>query len=58
MRLNALDPFQPLERGYAMILMGDRVVRDASELAAGDGIAARMARGTVLASVESVDLHE
>ncbi len=58
MRLNALDPFQPLERGYAMILMGDRVVRDASELAAGDGIAARMARGTVLARVESVDLHE
>jgi exodeoxyribonuclease VII large subunit len=58
MRLDALDPFEPLERGYAVILKGDRVVRDATQLAPGDAIAARMARGTVAASVESVDLHE
>jgi exodeoxyribonuclease VII large subunit len=58
MRLDSLDPFEPLARGYAVILKGDRVVRDATQLAPGDAIAARMARGTVEASVESVDLHE
>jgi exodeoxyribonuclease VII large subunit len=58
MHLNALDPFQPLERGYAVILKGDRVVRDASDLAPGDDVTARMARGTVAARVESVELHE
>jgi len=57
-RLSALDPAAPLQRGYAMIVRGDRIVRSATDVAAGDAITAKLGHGTIGARVESVHPDE
>lgn len=49
------DPLRPLERGYAIVYRGESAVRDASQVAAGDAIRARLGRGTLDARVERVE---
>ncbi len=51
-RLRAVGPDSVLDRGFAIVLDGEgRAVRDASALATGDSITARLARGRVTATV-------
>ncbi|MCW2927512.1 MAG: exodeoxyribonuclease large subunit [Thermoleophilia bacterium] len=56
-RLHALSPTAVLERGYS-IVRGSRgqIVRDASELAAGDTVQVALGRGTLHATVD--DVHD
>jgi exodeoxyribonuclease VII large subunit len=51
-QLPGLDPRAPLQRGFAMIYDGERLVRDASTVPPGTRITARLARGTLAARVE------
>ena len=52
-RLIALSPLNILDRGYALVFdAAGNVVKDASQLAAGDTITARVARGTFAATVK------
>ncbi len=51
-QLGVLDPYAPLERGFAMIYEGNRLVRDASTVPVGSLIRARLAHGTLKARVE------
>jgi exodeoxyribonuclease VII large subunit len=53
-QLAALSPLAVLDRGYAVIRHRDAVVRDASSLAPGDSVEARVARGTLALRVERV----
>lgn len=53
--LNAVSPLATLGRGYAIIASDNQtVVRDPATLAPGDRISARLARGTLKATVDSV----
>jgi exodeoxyribonuclease VII large subunit len=53
--LHAVSPLATLDRGYAIVLdEGGRVVSDATSLAAGAAIEARLARGSLRATVSSV----
>ncbi|MBX3032187.1 MAG: hypothetical protein KF809_18745, partial [Chloroflexi bacterium] len=53
--LRALGPWATLERGYAIARDGQgSIIRDPSELAVGDAIEVRVARGTLDARVEAV----
>jgi len=51
-RLAALAPQATLERGYAIVRRGDRVVRSAADVARGEQIDVRVAEGTFGATVE------
>jgi exodeoxyribonuclease VII large subunit len=51
-KLVALDPAAPLERGYALVFKDERLVRAASDVHTGDSITARLGRGTIGARVE------
>jgi len=54
--LQALGPEQTLARGYAIVFdSGGRVLRDASQVAPGDRVRARLARGRLRARVEERD---
>jgi len=53
-KLTALDPEQPLARGYALIFSNGSLVRSARDVAPGDVIAARLGHGTLDARVEAV----
>jgi exodeoxyribonuclease VII large subunit len=55
-KLNALSPVAILERGYSLVFdaQGD-LVKDASQVVAGDLIKLRLARGGVDARVESTN---
>ena len=54
--LDSLSPLGTLDRGYAIITDDKgRVVRDAGEVAPGDEVAARLARGRLGLTVNSVD---
>jgi len=55
-RLDSLSPLAVLGRGYAIARRADdgRIVRRASEVAPGDEIALRLARGTLSARVTGV----
>ena len=44
-QLEALSPLAVLDRGYAMVLRDGHVVRDAAEVARGDQLRVRLARG-------------
>jgi exodeoxyribonuclease VII large subunit len=46
-QLAALSPLAVLDRGYAVVHAGDAIVRDASQVAAGDRLTVRLARGTL-----------
>ena len=55
-RLHSLSPLAVLDRGYALVV-DERggVVRSAGELAAGDRVTARLARGSFTGRVEEID---
>jgi exodeoxyribonuclease VII large subunit len=55
-QLAALSPLAVLDRGYAMVHRGAELVRDASRVAAGDGLRVRLARGALDVTVTGV--HE
>ncbi len=52
--LDAEDPTRPLARGYAIVAKDGVALRDATLLAPGDHVTARLERGTFGARVESV----
>lgn len=49
--LGSFDPAKVLERGYAIVRAGTRVIRDASSLDAGERVAVQLARGSFDADV-------
>ncbi len=52
-RLHALSPVAILERGYALVFdAAGNLVKDAAQLAPGDDMSARLARGSVTATVK------
>lgn len=57
-RLASVDPHAPLERGYALILRGDRLVREVADVSAGDVVHARLRRGGFDARVERIAADE
>ena len=56
-QLGSNDPEAILQRGYAIVTQNDAIVRDPAALAPGSTIAARVARGTIFARVESEGGH-
>jgi exodeoxyribonuclease VII large subunit len=50
--LNAVSPLATLDRGYAIVSQGDRILRDAADAAPGSLIEARLAVGKIRARVE------
>jgi len=55
-RLEALSPIAILNRGYALVFDATgQLVKDASRIAPGDNVSARLARGRVLARVTATD---
>lgn len=52
LRLDGNDPEALLQRGYAIVTVGDRPLRDPADAPAGTRIEARLARGTLYARVE------
>lgn len=54
-RLDALSPLKVLERGYSVATRDGRVVTTATQLAPGDPLDLRFARGRARARVEAVD---
>lgn len=54
--LKALSPMAILERGYALVFdSAGKLVKDSAQVATGDEISARLAKGTVTARVEKKD---
>jgi exodeoxyribonuclease VII large subunit len=53
-QLEALDPVRVLERGYAVVRAGDRVVRNSDMLSPGEAIEVQLASGSLSATVEEV----
>jgi exodeoxyribonuclease VII large subunit len=51
--LNGNDPAAILQKGYAIVTLGGRIVREPDEVPIGASIDARVARGTLSARVES-----
>ncbi len=57
-KLNTLNPLSTLERGYAIVSSADdKIIRHANELARGDLIKARLAKGQLIAEVQSVSVE-
>ncbi len=54
LRLEALDPVRVLDRGFAMVTSGGRVVRSVSEVNVGSDVEVAMADGTISATVSAV----
>jgi exodeoxyribonuclease VII large subunit len=51
--LQALSPLAILERGYALVFdASGKLLKDAANVKAGDEISARLAKGTVSATVK------
>jgi exodeoxyribonuclease VII large subunit len=51
--LSALSPLAILERGYALVFdASGKLLKDAAKVKAGDEISARLAKGTVSATVK------
>ena len=53
--LHAVSPGRTLERGYAIVYRDGGIVRDAREVAPGDTVTARLARGRLEATVTSAE---
>ncbi len=51
-RMDGNDPEAILQRGYAIVTVDGRIARDAETLPPGTVVAAKLARGTILARVE------
>ncbi len=57
--LHAVSPLATLERGYAIVSDSRaRILRDAGAARIGDRVAARLARGRLLCTVEAIDIDE
>jgi exodeoxyribonuclease VII large subunit len=54
-KLDALSPVAVLERGYAVVLRDGHVVRDAGEVAAGERLRVRLARGELVVREDGDD---
>jgi exodeoxyribonuclease VII large subunit len=55
-QIAALSPLAVLDRGYAVVARGDgEIARDAAQLAPGERLRVRLARGAVVAVVEEVE---
>jgi exodeoxyribonuclease VII large subunit len=54
-QMAALSPLAVLDRGYAMVKQGDAVVRDAAQVAPGDRLQIKLARGTLDVLVEETE---
>jgi exodeoxyribonuclease VII large subunit len=54
-RLDAMSPLRVLDRGYAVATRGEHVLTDAAEVAPGDEVAVRLARGRFRARVTDAD---
>jgi exodeoxyribonuclease VII large subunit len=55
-RLHALSPLAVLDRGFALVRKpGGAVVRRAADLAVGDSVDIRLARGQIQARIEGLD---
>jgi len=52
-RLGSSDPAAILQRGYAIVTAGNAILRDPAAVAPGARVEARLARGTLVARVES-----
>lgn len=52
--LRTLDPRRPLEKGYALVRKGGRLLKDAATMDAGDVVQVQLARGGFSAKVEEV----
>ena len=53
--LSAVDPVRVLQRGYAIVRSGGKVVRDPAQLADGQRLAIQLAAGTITAQVQTQD---
>ena len=53
--LRAYSPNATLERGYAIITRGDKVIRRHDEVAAGDSVVARLKAGKLTAIIEHTE---
>jgi exodeoxyribonuclease VII large subunit len=51
-QIAALSPLAVLDRGYAMVQRGDTIIRDASQVQAGDRLHVRLGRGAVDVTVD------
>ncbi len=51
-QMAALSPLAVLDRGYAVVRAGDAIIRDAAQVAPGDRLRIRLARGEITAKVE------
>ena len=57
-RLHALSPLAVLNRGYALVYaVNGQLLRNAATVQTGDPIRARLAQGSLIAEVKSVDSH-
>jgi exodeoxyribonuclease VII large subunit len=57
-RLSSSDPNRPLERGYAIVTLNGRPLRDAKDADVGSKIAAKLFRGSLDARVERIRADE
>jgi exodeoxyribonuclease VII large subunit len=55
-QMHALSPLAVLDRGFAMVRAGDVIVRDVDQVAAGDRLSVRLARGSLDVVVDAI--HE
>jgi exodeoxyribonuclease VII large subunit len=51
-QMSALSPLAVLDRGYAVVMRDNAIVRTASQVAAGDALVVRLARGSVDVTVK------
>ncbi len=58
LRLEALSPLAVLARGYSITFAGGRIVREASEVAAGEEISTRVGRGRLRSRITMVEPEE
>jgi exodeoxyribonuclease VII large subunit len=54
-RLNALGPTATLSRGYAIVQLGDQIVRNALDVAPGDRLRIQLHRGRLTSTVDAVE---
>ena len=57
-QMSALSPLAVLDRGFAMVRAGDVIVRDASQVAVGERLSVRLARGSLEVLVDKTQEPE
>lgn len=56
--LDSLSPLKVLDRGFSMVMVGEKIITHASELKAGDPVMIRMCKGSVEAEIKKVNKEE